>query len=184
MGHSNAKPTPNTASLLVSNAVPDADYGSIPTVYTCKLSSSKQEAPDIELTTASTQTAHGTRFVYFQTSAPIVLADYNHIICRIQDSSAPCTTFTASMLHHDTKIVHKGTSYHRVVTPMATDRGPHSRLLARTKAQSTKSQQHTASGAYVGADGDGGCGGGAGGWNGLMDDRLDWGVVWEVGVGG
>ena len=179
MGQSNTKSTPNTASLLVSNAVPDADSDSHNTVYMCKLSSSKQEAPDIEFTTGTTQTAHGTCFVYFQTTSPVVLADYNHIICRIQDSTVPSTIFITSMLHHDTKIVHKGASYHQFVTPMATDRVPHSRFIARTKSQCTKNQSHTFfSGLYMNTDGDDG----ACGWKGRVDDRLDWEFVWEVGV--
>lgn len=198
--------TPDTSSLLVTHAIADADIaplGNQPATYTCKLSSTKHAQP-LTLTTQQSQSAHGTRFIYFHTSKPIVLADYNHIVCsRAEDEiDTPSTMFHTATLHYDTKIVHKGTDYHQFASAISTGQTPHSRLLVRTKAKSpapstntsdtTLQQQLEMDRRYkgVGVGGSGGAGGAgvAGGAgldvSGLMDGKVAWGVVWEVCVVG
>lgn len=201
--------TPDTSSLLVTHAIADADIaplGNQPATYTCKLSSTKHAQP-LTLTTQQSQSAHGTRFIYFHTSKPIVLADYNHIVCsRTEDEiDTPSTMFHTATLHYDTKIVHKGTDYHQFASPISTDQTPRSRLLVRTKAKSpalstntsdtTLQQQLEMGRRYKGVGGVGGSisgsGGGGGGAgcagldvSGLMDGKVAWGVVWEVCVVG
>lgn len=200
MGQSQTKATPSASTLLVGHTTTDAEYGAIreshTTTYLCKLSSTKHAQPLI-LTTSESQSAHGTRFIYFHTSKPIVLSDYNQIVCSVADDGcvpfAP-TTFPTAALHYDTKIVHKATDYHQFATPMTTDRAPHSRLLVRTKAtptppskKETLQQKLDKECGYkgVGPEGSSGCevarGTGQGqDVRGLLDGRVAWGVVWEV----
>lgn len=198
MGQSQTKATPNASTLLVAHVATNAKYGttheSQATSYWCKLSSTKNAHPLI-LNSRESQSAHGTRFIYFHTSNPIVLSDYNHIVCSVaNDGRAPITstTFPTAAIHYDTKIVHKGTDYHQFATAMTTDRVPYSRLLVRTKAIHTSTNQKETlqqkldrECGYKGVGPDATRDGArAQDMWGLMDGKVAWDVVWEVCVVG
>lgn len=112
-------------------------------IYSCQLSSPKHSVPML-LTTHTTRSAHGTRFVYFQTPRSIHLTDYNVIVCGLKNmpfATIENKTFHVASLVYDTRVVCKGVHYYQFITPIVADTRPPCRLLARFKC--SKNSSHT-----------------------------------------
>ena len=145
MGQSQSQPQSQTKPLMSNQLNPSYNSGDTPeqsTMYFCRLVTSKHNTSTVLLNSSSMHSAHGTRFVYFCTSQPIVLTDYTTIICgpseTASDAVADNKTFHVSDLKYDTKMVYKGVHYNQFATPPLNDTKPSCRLLARLKDDTTQ----------------------------------------------
>lgn len=136
MGQSQSQTKPLISTRLIASHNID-DTPEQTTTYCCRLMTSKHNTTTLLLTSSSMHSAHGTRFVYFCTSQPIVLTDYNNIICGPSETALSAVsdnkTFNVSDLKYDTKMVYKGVHYNQFATPPLNDAKPPCRLLARLK---------------------------------------------------